>query len=207
MRQRTLPVVAVLALAALTGAASGQGVSTRSSNTTPYDTRSQIAPRLPTPAVGADTRPWRYLENARRALAAGHTGEAQEALERAETRLLNSTPTGGAPEMPGGLIHDVGDARRALGLHDTASALRILDGILARLPPETGAPAGGPEPPPAAWVPGQWVWDGFQYVWMPPHPIGPPPTAMPPAASPSGNKPAHWEWLGNGWVWVPAGWR
>src|SRR5690242_13993731 len=63
--------------------------SSQSSNINPGDTRSSIAPRLPTPLAGEDTTPRRYLIDARQALALGRTGEAQEALERAETRLLD----------------------------------------------------------------------------------------------------------------------
>jgi hypothetical protein len=67
--------------------------SNSASNINPGDTSSTIAPQLPTPASGEDNAPTEYLIAARQALAAGRTGEAQEALERAETRLADrSTP-------------------------------------------------------------------------------------------------------------------
>lgn len=75
----------------------GTGMSmpmgTTASNINPTDTRSQIAPNLPTPAVGDSAPAPAYLMAARDSLAAGKTGEAQQSLEMAETRLLDrSTP-------------------------------------------------------------------------------------------------------------------
>lgn len=45
--------------------------------------------RLPTPSVKENASPLAFLLAARGALAAGRIGETQEALERAETRLLD----------------------------------------------------------------------------------------------------------------------
>jgi len=59
------------------------------SNITPSDTRSTIAPNLPSPALGPDAPPADYLRAAQGALGTGRTGEAQQALEMAETRLLD----------------------------------------------------------------------------------------------------------------------
>ena len=71
----------------------GTGMSmpmgTRSSNIDQSDTRSLIAPNLPTPPVGADSDPVAYLRAAQAALQAGRTGETQQALEMAQTRLLD----------------------------------------------------------------------------------------------------------------------
>ncbi|GAN75793.1 hypothetical protein [Acidisphaera rubrifaciens] len=120
--------------------------SAQSSNISPYDTRSAIAPRLPTPAAGEDGAPRRFLIDARRALAAGRTGEAQEALERAETRLLDrSTPafvTNQPSRRP--LVGAIHAALQALSAGDRARALSIVDGALARTgPPRAGMPRGG----------------------------------------------------------------
>ena len=46
-----------------------------------------LAP-LPEPAVAADATPAALIDAAQKALAAGQVGQAQEAIERAESRLL-----------------------------------------------------------------------------------------------------------------------
>jgi hypothetical protein len=63
--------------------------SSKASNIDSADTRSVIAPHLPSPGAGKNAGPERYLEIADRALRAHKTGEAQQALEMAETRLLD----------------------------------------------------------------------------------------------------------------------
>ena len=98
-------------------------------------TGSTIAPQLPTPAAGEDNAPRQYLIAARQALAAGHTGEAQEALERAETRLADrSTPlfrTNEAARDP--VIDEVRQAREALGSGDRMQAMQLTEQALATL--------------------------------------------------------------------------
>ncbi len=49
----------------------------------------KIASALPAPAVGEDAPPADLLRAAESALAAGRAGEAQEAMEMAQTRLLD----------------------------------------------------------------------------------------------------------------------
>lgn len=109
-------------------------LSNRSSNINPGDTRSPIAPRLPTPVAGDDASIRAYLANARDALAAGRTGEAQEALERAETRMLDRSV---APEdvrnpIRGPEVADVTAARRALASGDVPGAIQVINAALAR---------------------------------------------------------------------------
>ena len=75
----------------------GSGMSmpmgSTASNIDPTDTQSEIAPNLPSPDIGEGASAEAYLVAARNALAAGKTGEAQQSLEMAETRLLDrSTP-------------------------------------------------------------------------------------------------------------------
>jgi hypothetical protein len=66
-------------------------MSDKAGNITAADTTSPLAARLPEPLV-ADNAPIRdFLVAGRNALAAGRTGEAQEALERAQTRALVNT--------------------------------------------------------------------------------------------------------------------
>lgn len=131
--------------------------SAQSSNISPYDTRAAIAPRLPTPAAGEDAAPRRFLIDARRALAAGRTGEAQEALERAETRLLDRSTPAFVTDQPSRrpLVGAIHAALQALSTGDRARALSIIDAALARTGRPPGAFSGVPPgvgrmgPPPA----------------------------------------------------------
>jgi hypothetical protein len=109
-------------------------LSSQASNIDGATTRSPIAPRLPTPTAGDDATIRQYLMNARDALAAGRTGEGQEALERAETRMLDRSV---APEQVRDTIHgpgieDVSAARRALAGGNVQAALQVIDAALAR---------------------------------------------------------------------------
>ncbi len=101
----------------------GSPSSSRASNIDQADTRSGIAPRLPDPAAAAST-PEGYLAAAQRALASGKTGAAQEALERAETRVLSRStePSMAASPADMPMVQQIGAARRALAGHDTAAA-------------------------------------------------------------------------------------
>lgn len=204
---RTFLIMALGMLAATPAAAQSSG---QASNIAPSDTRSSIAPRLPTPAVGADAAPRRYLSDARDALKRGRTGEAQEALERAETRLLDR----GNPETPEGpahaqLLQSATEARQALGAHQAKRAIEILDAELsaplaapggAYAPtgaPPPGAPPGAVPPGPAAAIaPGGWAWNGYQWVFQ---------SAYPPVPY-ARWIPGHWAWRG-GWVWIAGHWR
>lgn len=105
----------------------GSPLSQRASNTTAANTRSEIAPRLPDPGAGAST-PEGYMAAAQRALAAGRTGAAQEALERAETRLLtrSTDPSMAAAPADMPMVQQISAARRALASNDTAGARQAL---------------------------------------------------------------------------------
>ena len=104
-------------------------LSDKASNATAGDTGSVIAPRLPTPSVGDDAAPLAFLRAAERALTLGHTGETQEAIERAESRLLDRDVAPSAAGRPSGqkLVAIVGDARRALAAGDRAGAMRLIN--------------------------------------------------------------------------------
>ncbi len=93
---------------------------------------STIAPTLPAPELGAGASPVAYLEAARRSLAAGRTGEAQEALERAQTRLLDRSVEAGNTGVPSAdpAVAGIRDALRALAAHDRAGAVRIVDATI-----------------------------------------------------------------------------
>ena len=146
MQSRLLTLAALLGLSTLpamaqtdpnTGARPGHepgvGVSfplsPHASNTGSGDVRSTIAPTLPEPSVGENASAQQLLMAARAALAAGRTGEAQEAMERAQTRLLDRvTPlfqTDRPSTHPG--VAQISVALRALGAGDRAGALRGID--------------------------------------------------------------------------------
>ena len=144
-----LPAMAVLPAAAqtptspVTGARPGNDIGSGQSlprgnipsNVTPGDTRSLIAPSLPVPAVGPDSGPRTYLEAAQRALAAGQTGEAQEALERAQTRMLDRSVVPSRADVPDQQpgVEDVNNALHALSAGDRGRTQQIITDILARL--------------------------------------------------------------------------
>src|SRR5690348_11620523 len=64
-------------------------LSDKAGNILPEQDGSSIAGRLPPPPLEENASVRDFLVAARGALAAGRTGEAQEALERAETRALD----------------------------------------------------------------------------------------------------------------------
>ena len=107
--------------------------SSQASNIEPADTRSVIAPTLPSPPIGPDATPRDYLAAARTALLTGQTGQAQQALEMAETRALvrSVVPSrAGAPDSSA-FISRIGAARRALGAGDRDQAVVMIDQALA----------------------------------------------------------------------------
>jgi len=115
----------------------GVGVSLprsgNASNITPSDTRSVIAPTLPTPSIGTNATAQDYLRAARASLAAGHTGETQQSLEMAETRALDrSVPAGQTGvQDPDRLVSWIREARRAMGDGNNLHAIQIIDMALA----------------------------------------------------------------------------
>lgn len=81
------------------GVGDSEPMSSSASNIDRGDTRGQIAPRLPNPNVSGNN-PEAYLAAADRALSRRQTGAAQEALERAETRMLDRSVPQGQGNMP-----------------------------------------------------------------------------------------------------------
>lgn len=110
----------------------GTGMSlpmgTHASNINPTDTRSQIAPNLPSPAVGPNATAADYLQAAQAALQAGRTGEAQQSLEMAQTRMLDrSTPqfqTGNPSDNPA--VSQISRALQALAAGDRAQCAQLI---------------------------------------------------------------------------------
>jgi hypothetical protein len=137
-----LPAAAQTPLSPVTGARPGNDIGTGDSlprgnipsNVTPGDTRFLIAPNLPTPNVASDG-PRAYLVAAQQALAAGRTGEAQEALERAQTRMLDRSVVpsrANVPDQQPG-VQDVNNALQALSTGDRGRTQQIIADILARM--------------------------------------------------------------------------
>jgi hypothetical protein len=98
-------------------------LGTTASNIVSSDTRSDIAPHLPTPRVGDDGTVVQYLRDAQTSLNARRTGEAQQALEMAETRALDrSTPVSAAstPDQ-NPVVKQISQALESLGRRDMAA--------------------------------------------------------------------------------------
>jgi hypothetical protein len=114
----------------------GTGMSmpmgTRSSNIDQNDTRSLIAPNLPSPPVGADSDPVGYLRAAQGALRAGHTGETQQALEMAQTRLLDRSVAMGQTSNPSDnpAVLQITQALRALASGDRARTMQMIEAAI-----------------------------------------------------------------------------
>src|SRR6266567_2031417 len=82
--------------------------------------RGVLANPFPMPSVGEDASPRDFLQAALGAIAAGRTGEAMEALERAESRLLSRSvrPSRAGVPSQSQIVHDVAQARSALAAND-----------------------------------------------------------------------------------------
>ena len=114
----------------------GTGMSmpmgTQASNIDQADTRSTIAPNLPSPAIGEGADPASYLRAAQSALQAGRTGEAQQSLEMAETRLLDrSTPLFQTNNPSGNpAVKQISQALKALAAGDRVQCMSLIQSAL-----------------------------------------------------------------------------
>jgi hypothetical protein len=90
-----------------------------------------LAP-LPSPNLPPGQRPSDYLHAAQSALAAGRTGEAQEALEMAQTRMLDrSVPMGQTNNQSDNpTIVQIAQARQALAARDRATCLQLIQAAI-----------------------------------------------------------------------------
>ncbi len=91
---------------------------------------SDLATSLPAPPATDDIQT--VLLDAWQSLQAGRVGEAQEALERAETRALDrSVPAGTERDVATGpVVRAAGEARQALAAGNVAGAIGIIDAAL-----------------------------------------------------------------------------
>lgn len=134
--QQGVPAGANPATGARPGNEIGTGMSlpmgTHASNIDQRNTRSTIAPNLPSPAIGANAGPVDYLRAAQQALQAGRTGEAQQSLEMAQTRLLDRSVPQGQTNNPSDnpAIMQVSQALKALAAHDRAQAMQLIQSAI-----------------------------------------------------------------------------
>jgi hypothetical protein len=130
---------------AVTGARPGHipGVGTslplsdKASNIDANSVHAAVAPTLPTPSVGTDATARAYLLEARDDLAAtGRTGQAQNALEMAESRQLNRVvpPSESIGQSQNQIVAQISAARAALGRGEIALTIRLIDETLQSMP-------------------------------------------------------------------------
>ena len=138
MRMIRLATVAVVGIAALpamaqTSATPVPNVAAPSSNITAANTKSVISPNLPAPAVAGDASAQDYLRAARLSLVAGRTGQAQQALEMAQTRMLDRSVVPSAAGTPSDnrVVLQIAEALQAVGNGQREHAIQIIDGALA----------------------------------------------------------------------------
>jgi hypothetical protein len=120
----------------------GTGMSlplgTHASNIDATDTRSQIAPNLPSPQLGPNAGAVDYLRAAQSSLAAGRTGEAQQSLEMAQTRLLDRSVPMGQTNNPNDnpAVTQITQALKALAAGDRNQTMQL---IQSAIPPATAS--------------------------------------------------------------------
>lgn len=99
------------------------------------DTQAAIAPNLPAPEVGEDAPINAYLRAAEGALATGRTGEAQQALEMAQTRLLDRSVPLGQTNQPSDApaVRQLSRALQLLAAGDRAGCMSAIQATMASL--------------------------------------------------------------------------
>jgi hypothetical protein len=136
MAQSAVPPGANPATGARPGNVIGTGMSmpmgNTASNIDQRDTRSMIAPNLPSPQLGPNASAVDYLRAAQSALSAGRTGETQQALEEAQTRLLDrSVPygqTNNPSDNPG--VEQITRALHALAAGDQTQCMQLIQSAI-----------------------------------------------------------------------------
>jgi hypothetical protein len=137
MRRLLMTSTLLAGLAAIASPAFAESpMSKNASNIDQGDTHSVIAPQLPDPDVGDNAGPQALLKDASQALASNQTGKAQEALERAETRLLTRTTAPDQAQAPDntGTVQMISSARMAIAHGDMQAANSDIQQALGTLP-------------------------------------------------------------------------
>ena len=101
------------------------------SNITAASVKSDVAPELPLPDLPQGATGRDYLVAAQQSIRAGHLGQAQACLERAETRFLNVTHRVRPTRMHRQEVADVEHALDQLGADDHHGALKTVDHLLS----------------------------------------------------------------------------
>ena|ERR1700733_4042779 len=96
------------------------------------NTRSTVVPALPSPPGGDEQRASDYLKAAQGALAAGRSGEAQQALEMAQTRMLDRSVPMGQTNNPNDnpTVQQISRAIQALAAHDRATSMQLIQAAI-----------------------------------------------------------------------------
>lgn len=107
--------------------------------------QSDVLAPLPSADLRPDGTAMQYLHSARDALDRHQRGEAEEALERAETRMLDRSTTPTSADHPDAAppIQQIGDARRALSRGDTARAEQLISQVISAGPAGSDISASG----------------------------------------------------------------
>jgi hypothetical protein len=93
----------------------------------PHTGNTVLAP-LPSPNLPQGDKPSDYLRAAEGALAAGHNREAQQALEMAQTRMLDRSVPLGQTNNPSDnpTNGQISQALQALAAHDRATSMQLI---------------------------------------------------------------------------------
>ncbi len=135
---------------------SNSPLSNAATHTKPGNTTGAVAPRLPVPAQDASVD--QFLAHAESALKRGRTGEAQEALERAETRALSRSTDPSLARTPDNdpKTAAIQAARHSLGSGDRAQAMQAIRSALATPSVSAAAVSASPDvanaTPPTPWT-------------------------------------------------------
>ena len=94
--------------------------------------RDTVLSPLPPPDLPEGAKPSDQLRAAEGALAAGRTGEAEESLERAQTRMLDRSVALGQTNTPSDnpTVGQISQARQALEAHDRAGCLQLIQAAI-----------------------------------------------------------------------------
>lgn len=107
--------------------------SAEPSNLVPSTAPVALGNRLPVPQIDENAPVSAFLDAARHALAAGRAGEAQEALERAESRALSRSvrPSRAGQPSQQPVVQRISAARAALASGDRLRVLQLIDEAIA----------------------------------------------------------------------------
>ncbi len=93
---------------------------------------SSVVPALPAPPGGDEQRASDYLKAAQGALAAGRNAEARQALEMAQTRMLDRSVPLGQTNNPSDnpTVLEISRALQALAARDRATSMQLIQAAI-----------------------------------------------------------------------------